>query len=132
MDAGRELDALVAENVMGFVWVVFSSDGQFQFLVPPDWSDRIFKTSVALLLSAPDSKRIKKPLFRFIPKFSTDLAAAWTILEYLNRPEADHQTWVRLHDRIGYLHGLSASDVAEYICNVAYFAVREQWPQPTT
>lgn len=56
MDAGRELDALIAEKVMGWTWKEVEGE---QYLYPP------------------------RPGDVNIPHYSTDIAAAWQVVEKL-------------------------------------------------
>ena len=60
MEAGREMDALVAERVMGWRHPDTSGHNADQML-PPDW--------------------VAWNDIRSVPPFSTDIAAAWQVLE---------------------------------------------------
>jgi hypothetical protein len=61
LDAGRELDALIAEKVMG--WKVNGHDSYYRWWgSPPGW---------------------KEPQSVEIPHYSTAIAAAWTVVEKL-------------------------------------------------
>ena len=68
MEAGRELDALVAEKVMGWRRV---SDGQFYF-----WPSK--EMVEALRMSHPDLLAVD---YFAAPEFSADIAAAWKVVE---------------------------------------------------
>lgn len=63
-EAGRELDALVAEKVMG-------------------WSQSEFGHAT-LYLTPPGQPR---DVVRATPHYSTDIADAWMVVEKLNRPD---------------------------------------------
>ena len=58
MKAGRELDALVAEHVMGWVWGI--DDDGFQYLVPADWDEYMVPA---------------------VPHYSTRIQDAWQVVE---------------------------------------------------
>jgi hypothetical protein len=60
MKAGPELDALVAERVMG--WTIYSNDRKYQ----QGWSEHSEGTPMD------------------IPSYSTDIAAAWEVVERVN------------------------------------------------
>ena len=73
----RELDALVAEKIMGWAWAVTKENGivPFRRLVDPDIDySRILD---ALL---PDDKSIRI-LDRGYPHYSTSIADAWMVVE---------------------------------------------------
>lgn len=68
MKAGRALDALVAENVMGWVMARRTDDGTWA-----DWG------------SAPNKPPKENSLAWMcaVPHYSTDITAAWTVIERL-------------------------------------------------
>lgn len=68
MKAGRELDALVAEKVMGWVWIKEINSPRAPELLPPNGHSPVM---------ADDP----------IPRFSTDIAAAWSVIEKLSGPD---------------------------------------------
>ena len=71
MKPGPELDALVAEKVMGWVWVDgFSSEtnAPTKWLEPKNWNEMVPEGWGAH--SVPD-----------VPKYSTDIWAAWEVVE---------------------------------------------------
>lgn len=75
MNAGRELDALIAEKVMGFETVNFKSSDPHEIIVTKD---------------AEGNMRMA------VPFYSTDIAAAWEVVEKLR------DTWaIELHGRDG-------------------------------
>lgn len=65
MKPGRELDALVAEKVMGFE--IGSLGGTFQIRSPGDCG----------------THGCMKPHWKNMPNYSTDIAAAWEVMEKL-------------------------------------------------
>jgi hypothetical protein len=71
MTAGRELDALVAERVMGFVWYQ-SPYPRFRILFSPEEVAR-FDTA-----DAPGYTMGQGPYQR-VPAYSTDIGAAWPV-----------------------------------------------------
>jgi len=75
LPAGRALDALVAEKVMGWVWAknTHHASGATSY-------DLILKDEVysgLIVLEKPDIEADYKG-----PEFSTDLAAAWRVVEH--------------------------------------------------
>ncbi len=73
----REIDALVAEHVMGWRWV---EHGGFDWIVPPDvvpdiaffmWGHRIHD----------DKPQFSGEFENVLPHHSTDIAAAWKVVE---------------------------------------------------
>lgn len=83
MNAGRQLDALIAEKVMGWKWADAKYYGWKQFSnYPPE----IESVSTTKLLVPPDGPD------RLIPGYSTEIAAAWEVVEKVRAlPEA--QGW---------------------------------------
>ena len=65
VEAGREMDALVAERVMG-------------------WSRSRWAPIDSLLPPKDDKKRIEGHTY-YVPLFSTDIAAAWEVVEEMNK-----------------------------------------------
>ena len=66
MEAGRELDALVAEKVMGFYW---RDVNEHQRALCPPGIDDFFE-----ILWGED-------LDKYVPDYSTDITAAWLVVE---------------------------------------------------
>lgn len=98
MEAGRELDALIAEKVMGLQpWPV------------QEFSERVFRA--ALVPQGHD------PLPCSCPKYSSDIAAAWDVVERLRdfkHPEDEHAGFtVWQYWKGGYAAGWSWHE-AEY------------------
>lgn len=81
MKAGRELDALVAEKVMGMTFDVGGGPmGMTRFLSYVDGlllSRRNENTGVGIFFSIEREKELMKKL----PHYSTDIAAAWEAVE---------------------------------------------------
>jgi hypothetical protein len=75
MPAGRELDALIAEKVMGFKWRTSKHSG-YRYLFPPGHRSNLFTDSIG-----------NEPLYGdwddCVPAYSTDIAAAWQVVEKL-------------------------------------------------
>lgn len=96
MKAGRELDALIAEKVMG--WKVVP--GQYKHIVPPNaqLERSTFCEYVTSSLSVPAMK---------LPTYSTDIRAAWEIVEKLCPQEDEFQ--------------LKRFNKKEWDCNFSYF-----------
>lgn len=78
MEAGRELDALVGEKVMGF-----TLDYEFEEIT-----------------NAPNVKelRSKDDEWGILPNYSTDIAAAWQVVEMFRRGVAGHvAAYIEMH-----------------------------------
>lgn len=80
MPAGQQLDALVAEKVMGWRWYPCALNDAQKILAPSR--------------EASDTVRIGQGVMGLVPDFSTDIAAAWPVLEKL----AEQGLRVELHD----------------------------------
>lgn len=93
MDAGRELDALVAEKVMGWVWW-HNTDADLTILVPSDqsWPDKWHFASGA--------GNCTKPADHGAPHYSTDIADAWEVVERLRERGyyLELRGWVQVND----------------------------------
>jgi hypothetical protein len=82
LDAGRELDARIAETVLGWRWFMHrpglegsSIPGQ-RFLYPPDTA----AVREGVFVLAPPDAPLADSLTSY---YSTDLAAAWEIVEHM-------------------------------------------------
>ena len=86
MEPGRELDALIAEKVMGWQWVQAVDDwGQLRrFLAEPsDWRDYTPADMQTPLRAS--------PLWDYeVPRYSKDIAAAWEVVERFDGYSLDH------------------------------------------
>lgn len=80
VQAGRDLDALVAEKVMGWRW-------SGRYLVPPADVETSFW----------DGSCNRDGVPRFLPRYSTDISAAWGVVE-------------KLRDEVAFLDILPAAD----------------------
>ncbi len=79
MEAGRELDALIAENVMGWKrpkWTVTRTLGDC--MIPPAGADLAKLTGTGHR----DFEGDKEDIY-WTPHYSTDIAAAWGVVEKL-------------------------------------------------
>lgn len=102
MQAGRELDALVAEKVMKWRW-----DNDWDCLIPPeqkakpsemwtdwqpglteDWREPVKENHVPGVRYNGDSSKI------ILPHYSTNIAAAWEVVEKL---QVTHYVNVNIH-----------------------------------
>jgi hypothetical protein len=77
MIVGRDLDALVAEKVMGWVWLEKESDKSAivmneRCLVYPDFEEKVNRSGDDAIIILPG-----------IPDYSTDIASAWEVVEKL-------------------------------------------------
>lgn len=80
MKPGRELDALIAEKVMEWTWYVYAENHQ-QHILAPD------ATTANTLRWGCDALDL-------VPHYSTDIAAAWTLIEKLHEDRT--KTWARI------------------------------------
>jgi len=108
MEAGRELDALVAERVMGAV----------PAHTPGDWM---------VAVGAPPYYRFGGSV-RGLPDYSTNIAAAWQVVERMSEQALpcvmhDGQMWVGEFYCITYSHTAYAHTAPLAICRVALKAV---------
>lgn len=80
-EAGRELDVLVAEKVMGYRWHAWEHSGSFTYLIEPGDED-LGETSIARrrggVLEASQYSGAH---------YSTDIAAAWLVVERMRAQE---------------------------------------------
>lgn len=114
MNAGRELDALVAEKVMGLtpkpVTVIDGRGTRSDIGTTRDYT-------------LPDGRPAREA--KQIPAYSTDIAAAWTIVDTL-RDSKDDVLRVRFSHEIGLVFAWAeryrAEHVAAAICRAALAA----------
>lgn len=128
MQAGEELDVLVAEKVMGAEWRDYA--GGYRGLVKWDM-DR--KSYGILIVRNPDGS-----LNGSLPRewrFSADIAGAWSVLERLNAPGGEwpesHGWYVAVHNSTGagweahVGHEVATAETAPLaICRAALAALR--------
>lgn len=107
LEAGRELDALVAEKVMGITGIRQITVIGATVTQEPGWSGKSYQM--------PDG-RMGRPAY-VVPRYSSDIAAAWLVVERL----AETGLWVSLCDM---RHGCYTEDGAPWrgwfaeICDV--------------
>jgi ABA sandwich protein len=107
LEPGRELDALVAEKVMGWLWCIqacgdISRPGQYEwsrFLAPPAnaaaWRDIWNGKTEAIIEERP----------RFAMGFSTDIAAAWLVVEKMRQTK--RFCCLKLHSDFDFVYSFS-------------------------
>lgn len=89
MKPGRELDALIAEKVFGAV----RTQEKFQGYVPipgdPVYYSEVYKypTGVNYLIDDPKNRH---GMMGGVPHYSTDISAAWEVVEKLNKQYSFH------------------------------------------
>ena len=130
LEAGRELDALVAEKVMGWTWGEYSPpvEGPSKILRPPEsWAPSPDR--------APGSE-VSCPGWHFrVPQYSTDIAAAWEVVEKMvpikygfnlaiESPPGPWGDW-EVHFYNGGTHLAFADTAPLAICRAALLAVME-------
>lgn len=111
MEPGREMDALVAEKIMG--WTECSVDGQRSYGKPPEFVDA-------------------DPVVR-IYEYSTEISAAWGVFEELNgkfgvslgRAGDYYEPDRKWNTRIGKNEWVEAETAPEAICKAALMAVMD-------
>lgn len=139
MDAGRELDALVAERVMGYQW--WHREGLRNHLLSPDaaqWAGS--------LDMKPGAAETDKAFYNGAPPYSTDIAAAWEVIERMTAqgwhyeiggPAASTPHWARFgrgdydphNDEWDEQHIGMGSAAPHAICLAALRAIGEE-PAP--
>lgn len=75
---GRELDAAVASEVMGFEWIA-ASHGKCKLLVPSVWGEKGYVP-----------KERCQDWHRHVPTYSTSISAAWEVVDEI-RPRRDEK-----------------------------------------
>jgi hypothetical protein len=90
MKAGRELDALIAQKIFHYRWLVL---GGFRYLESPD------SNPFNLEESSDGSEPLFSEPYKFVPAFSTDIQAALLVVEKIRcTDEAPDQVFWRLTD----------------------------------
>jgi hypothetical protein len=129
MVPGRELDALVAEKVLGYWWSdgpKHDYDGPCEWeriLIPPNFTEKDLKSWVF-----PPKGKIAKTYF-ITDKYSTDIAAAWKVVEKL---KSGKPIYMRIfwQDNYGAAFGnpstsVFANTAPEAICKAALLTTLE-------
>jgi len=117
MGSGREMDALVAEKVMGLTVICQQESDHFLH-------------GLAKVLHVPKRERITIPMVQMwrtsdgkvLRRYSTDIAAAWTVVEYMRAEGWDFELVTRIWGRIGWRATL-------YSCRVAWSAYGSTAPE---
>lgn len=111
--AGRELDVLVAERIMGLTPLQVKADMTI-ITASRDWLDE------------GDYYWIDGQVARELPHYSTDIAAAWLVVERIMRvPETAEEVRRAANTRFGfwwdsaYLWACTSQDAARRICLAA-------------
>ena len=89
LDAGPELDTLIAEQLFGHVWmqhaphqVSLSDDGQpYRFLVSPEWIAGLGDDPSWVVVPADMTRKIVYQ--ESTPRYSTDISAAWQVCQVM-------------------------------------------------
>jgi len=136
LEAGRELDALIAEKVMGWTWCV----------QPHGHISRPGKYSYTRWLCEPDRYRSAKPKwdkwdgktempisglngeYMHVLEYSTDIAAAWEVVEKMRELDmlGDFSQACDFLTPWSWLDYSKASDMALFICRAALKAISAQ------
>lgn len=121
MPAGNDLDALVAEKVMGWTWRAFQPAHEIGDLVrrpyPPDWS-------AIPRLVASGNERLAGGWDSDLPRYSTDIAAAWEVVDRM--VELGDHILGRFDgelDGMQPIHTMNAVEASLSICRAALLAV---------
>ena len=93
MDAGRELDALVAEKVMGFVAAHIDTDESVKRWHSDEW----FAGDADLIAEIRQYRGAGIYSDHLLPHYSTDIAAAWQVVE---RMTATHRASVHHYPHV--------------------------------
>lgn len=119
LEAGRELDALVAEKVMSYEWMDWPLNPEQPHLVPPGYEDP------------------RKPVWwlgrsvqELVPNYSSDIAAAWQVagvFDEVDLHKGQHGWLCRLErgddDAIQMGEAFRAASAPLAICRAALDAV---------
>lgn len=143
LKAGRELDALVAEKVMGWQWWRMVAAPDKRFLQPPE---RLPVTSGPSAMEPADGTETVIGQ-AYVAEFSTSIAAAWTVVEaftskgkhwLLGTADYDGQCYIANHDSECLMCegwpddadfiSVAASTMPEAICLAALRAVGVEIP----
>lgn len=134
--AGPDLDAEIARRVFGF-WLARHPDGlmdgdEYWWTEHPTTDGSWCYASVAL-------PRLMGPNVRYrdgLPKFSTDIAAAWAVVErcteiggkvaYRDVNGLPVATWFMAHFENAHIWSCSSPEAAEAICRAALAALDGQ------
>lgn len=144
MPAGRELDAWIAEQVMGFArWSPLTRDDLY-FLAHPDQIRRQYRKyggwSKALKKGSDGDRYVDG--MRDVPEFSTDIAAAWQVVEKFRSEgwkfciaDGDEEPFQCYFQRLSEDGGVdepeAEADTAQLaICRAALKAAAPQEPPP--
>ena len=115
MKAGRALDALVAEHVMG--WTEVNSKAQWNYVESRStgWPD-------CLVGMRPNdhADNVMHKNWQRVPDYSTDLRAAWLVKECV---PVDHLHWSIFEEEVGYILGMTGQNAAHAICLAALKAL---------
>lgn len=110
MEAGRDLDALVARKIFNLDPIRVDGDMQV-FTLQREWLEPgEYYTAET---GGYNNRRL--------PHYSTDIAAAWQICEHLNDGRQSYAVWVRFNTllRRSVLWGDTAAEAAHSICIAA-------------
>lgn len=127
MKPGRELDALIAEKVFGWSW----SKEKHRVADPEGWSVRnlLIPPNCDWILSTYDLEPGMNSVNIPVPSYSTDIAAAWKVVEKLREKDMDLQlhsfrTCVRAYfDDLEWSEYEEANTAAHAICLAVLKAV---------
>jgi hypothetical protein len=131
LTAGRELDALVAEKVMGAEWRNMTPAGRKRVLsFPHDRPMAMMDGKEFILYGGPDEKD------QYLPHYSTSIADAWAVVEKmkpkrLNLEKID-ANWAASFHFGGYAEGSGYAETAPLaICLAALNALSTLEPKRT-
>lgn len=118
MKPGRELDALVAEKVMGLAKAV-EDEKEFNRLVSKSDGNLTVETIKAAKIRLDYEPHMGHMFggFSFYPKYSTDIAAAWEVIEHIQKtqirnvfslfsPTDESNSWFAVFEKKWHGHSL--------------------------
>ncbi len=116
LQAGRELDASIARRVMGAQWQRTEANNRSLLKLNGEVLAIVYDDAPEELMMGSDG----------LPGYSTDIRAAWQVVEHINRHReaVDWTVWTKAFGYdLGRLEMMRAPEVAEYICRAALAAV---------
>ena len=124
LQAGRDLDALIAEHVFGWVWTFGGNPYDLTVPVTRHVSDPDIFTNCSFNWDGKADIPIDNQLGMF-PEYSTDIAAAWLILEKLAELDklGAFSTATDFLTPWQWLDYSRAADMALFICKTALKAL---------
>lgn len=85
MEAGRELDATIAENIFGYKWMIPELNGKYRLLVDPERAQSLIGTGRRESENKREERYADWSYDRHFPHYSTAWEGAGLVLELLHK-----------------------------------------------